>query len=96
MVLITQSAGARAKFGIPWGGNMGLTYYQAYSSDGLSTRSIRPEFSALTCPFFSRTGLTWSAVGLRATVWSRMALLSTHDVDYLNTAWDAKVRYRLW
>lgn len=30
--LITQSAGFRGTFGIPWAGKMGLTYYQAWSN----------------------------------------------------------------
>lgn len=84
--LITQSAGARAKFGIPWGGNMGLTYYQAYSKTATvfdQARVFGADMSILLGERFNLVG-SWTQS-------DTLAKAAVSDVDYLNTAWDAKI-----
>jgi len=86
--LITQSAGARAKFGIPFGGNMGLTYYQAWSNAIGNTRYDQArvfgaDMSILLLDRFNLVG-SWTQSDTLASV-------AVSDIDYLNTAWDAKI-----
>ncbi len=88
--LINQSAGARAKFGIPFGGNMGLTYYQAWSNAVNNTRydQARVFGADMSILLLDRYNLVGS--------WTQSDTLAkdgvaVSNVDYLNTAWDAKI-----
>ena len=96
--LITQSAGARVVVGTPWRGNIGLTYYQAWSKDawegGAAHDQARVYGADLNVPFGSNVSLigSWTQSDTLA---SDRGPAGTLDIDNDNTAWDAKLNFGL-
>ncbi|MCX8053234.1 MAG: hypothetical protein N3B12_05450, partial [Armatimonadetes bacterium] len=92
--MATQSAGLRANIAIPWEGNIGVTYYQAWDRSGYVARTFD---QARVYGVDLNVMLPW-AEGLAFTgSWTQCDTLvastaprGRQDVDYLNTAWDAK------
>ncbi len=98
---ITQSAGVRASIALPWDGSLGVTYYQAWDRNGWVTNVVpgagtwdqaRVYGADLTMPmpFLETLSLTGSWTQ-SDTVAADTAPAAISDVDYLNTAWDAKL-----
>jgi len=93
---VTQSAGLRAVAGIPWGGTIGATYYQAWDQMAFNAASNYDQARvygadiAFALPFVNSVNFAGS--------WTQTDTLARDgapaiidDVDYLNTAWDAKL-----
>ncbi len=89
--LITQTAGARAIVGIPWSGNLGLTFYQAWSQgefDALASWDQARVYGAdLTIPIgmFSFGG-SWT----QSTALVRSNAVGVTDVNDDASAWDGR------
>ncbi|MCX6343705.1 MAG: S-layer homology domain-containing protein [Armatimonadetes bacterium] len=87
---VTQTAGARATFAVPYGGNMGLTYYQTYAQGGVDydqARVFGADISILIGNRFNFVG-NWTQSDTLA---ADKAPAGVGDVDYLNIAWDGKI-----
>ena len=94
---ITQTAGARLVIGTPWKGNLGLTYYQAWSRMAYNTfvpqDGARVYGGDLNIPFGSNVSLVGS--------WTKSDTLASDrvpaavDITNNNTAWDAKLNFGL-
>jgi len=90
---VTQSAGARALVGIPWSGNLGLTFYQAWSQslfNAVAPYDQARVFGAdITIPFLR----TWNFAGS----WTESDTLGSDrfpaaaDITDDNAAMDAKI-----
>ena len=89
--IVAQTAGGRIMVGTPWKGNLGATYYQAWSQDafdGIQNHDQARVFGAdLNIPFGS--------YGFSAS-WTRSDLLAQDNTGAANlndnnTAWDAKL-----
>ena len=91
--LITQSAGARATFGTPWKGIIGLNYYSAWSEPAWSVSTAtydqaRVYGADLAVPFGK-----WGVAGSWTksdTLKNDRAVAAVKDNTEDNTAWDAK------
>jgi len=99
LLMATQSAGVRANIGIPWNGNVGLTYYQAWDRGGYGTGvppvgtydQARVYGADLSIPIPLVETLSFAGSWTRSdTMAANTAPAGITDVDYLNTAWDAK------
>lgn len=87
--LITQTAGARATFGIPFSGKMGVTYYQAWSEAAGNYDQARVFGGDLTVPVGSFTvGGAWTQSDTLA---AGDAPAGIDDVTEDNIAWDGKI-----
>ncbi|MCE5322588.1 S-layer homology domain-containing protein [bacterium] len=86
--LITQTAGGRFTVGIPWGGKLGGTFYQAWANDATLTRDQARVFGGdLAIPYKA-----WSFAGSWTRSDTRAARNSgAANTDDENVAWDAKV-----
>lgn len=89
--LLTQSAGARLQFGVPFGGNMGVTYYQAYSeAAGVASNydQARVYGADLSVLLMDRFNLVGSYTESETLAEDGAAVA---DIDDDNVAWDAKI-----
>ncbi|MGC8863070.1 MAG: S-layer homology domain-containing protein [Armatimonadota bacterium] len=97
---VTQSAGLRANIAIPWEGNLGLTYYQAWDRSGWVS-NVTPNLGTWDQARVYGADLTvmlpWVESLAFTGSWTRSDTIKADtaprrigDVDYLNTAWDAK------
>ena len=97
---ITQSAGLRATIALPWEGSLGITYYQAWDRSGWVT-NVTPNAGSWDQARVYGADLTvmlpWVESLAFTGSWTRSDTLAADtaptgraDVDYLNTAWDAK------
>ncbi|MCL5102839.1 MAG: S-layer homology domain-containing protein [Armatimonadetes bacterium] len=89
---VTQSAGARAVIGIPWSGNLGLTFYQVWSGEQFNVGADYDQAQVLgadvNIPFSRTLGIAGS--------WTQSNTLarngaSVDDIDFDNQQWDARV-----
>ncbi|MCX6343704.1 MAG: S-layer homology domain-containing protein [Armatimonadetes bacterium] len=95
--LIAQSAGARAVIGIPWNGNLGLTYYQSWSQDAFNNPLVEYDQARifggdLNIPF--ATNFLFSGSWTESQTLAKSAS-SVPNVTEDNQAWDAKLGYGL-
>jgi len=95
LTAITQSAGLRATTAIPFNGNVGVTYYQAWDMSGYvaaaSQDQARVYGADLSIPIPWVETLAFAGSWTRSdTLASHLAAAGTPNVDYKNTAWDAK------
>ncbi len=95
--LIAQSAGARAVVGIPWNGNLGLTYYQSWSQDAFNDSlqvydQARVFGGDLNIPF--STNFLFSGSWTESQALSKSSSSAATLTDD-NQAWDAKLGYGL-
>ncbi len=91
---VTQSAGVRATVAIPWEGTLGLTYYEAWNRAAYAagTRDKARVYGAdlsVDIPWLKTLKMVGSWTRSEALAAST-APATIDDVDYLNTAWDAK------
>jgi hypothetical protein len=92
--VVSQSAGVRAVVGLPWNANLGATFYQGWSQDAFTNLANYDQARVygvdVAVPFLNTFNFagswTQSDTITRDGVGAGVA-----DVDYLNTAWDAKV-----
>jgi hypothetical protein len=91
--LVAQSAGARAVIGTPWKGNLGLTYYQAWSEDAwlafADYDQARVYGADISIPFGSNLSVAGSWTTCDTLASDRAPAVT--DIDDDNTAWDAKI-----
>ena len=90
LALATQSAGIRANVGIPWNGNVGLTFYQAWDRGAYAAGT--PD-QARVYGVDVAVNLPWIETLNFAGSWTKSdTLAGTSAIDYLSTnqAWDAK------
>jgi len=91
---VTQSAGLRATVAIPWEGTLGLTYYEAWNRAAYAagTRDKARVYGAdlsIDIPWVKTLKMVGSWTRSEALA-ADTAPATVDDVDYLNTAWDAK------
>lgn len=92
---VTQTAGVRGVFGIPWNGTLGVTYYQAWDRTSFTAAPFLDQarvFGAdvsVMLPFLSGVSFngSWTQCDTLA---SDNAPAGTDDVDDLNIAWDGR------
>ncbi|MGQ9764748.1 MAG: S-layer homology domain-containing protein [Armatimonadota bacterium] len=94
---VTQSAGLRATVAIPWEGTLGLTYYEAWNRDAYAPPPGSRDKARVYGADLS-VDIPWVKTLKMVGSWTRSDTLAAStapanlggDVDYLNTAWDAK------
>jgi len=93
---VTQAAGVRAQLGTPWKGNLGLTYYQAWSKQSWALDQNYDQGRVMGADITIPLGFAnFCGSYTQSQALTTDGTLGVTDVDDDNAAWDAKFGFDL-